>query len=173
MLAKKYSDAGGLLTEEDAKELTANYVKYGEISSEFQKLSAKVNPGEKSEGRIKELSGKLSALRKEIVDLETSYSSLFNHTADTRAQNRAIQWYILHITHVQKSDQNEVSPLFEGETFDDRLDRYYELEENGDELYDIVGGKVATFVSFWYYSSGAVSTEDFERLDADLEEGNV
>ena len=169
MLAKKYSDTGGLLTEEDARELSASYVKYGELSAEFQKISARTKKTDKDEKRIAELSGKLSEVRKGIVDLETAYSSLFNHTADNRAQNRAIQWYILYLTHIQKSDEDEVNPLFEGEDFDQKLDNYYELEESGDELYDLVGGKIATLMSFWYYSSGAVTQEDFENLDRELE----
>jgi len=53
------------------------------------------------------------------------------------------------------------------------LQTYYELEEDGDELYDIVGGKIAALYSFWYYSSGAVSKADFEKLDTDIEEGNI
>ena len=105
--------------------------------------------------------------------LETSYSNLFNHTADVRAENKVIQWYILHLTHIQKSDEDETKPLFEGNDFDQKLQMYYELEENGDEVYDLVGGKIAALYSFWYYSSGVVSLSDFEKLDKDIEEGNI
>ena len=63
--------------------------------------------------------------------------------------------------------------MFEGSDFEQKLQRYYELEEDGDELYDIVGGKVAALYSFWYYSSGAVSKVDFEQLDSDIEAGKV
>ena len=41
MLAKKYSDTGGLLAEEDAKALTEMYIKYGELSQESEKLQIK------------------------------------------------------------------------------------------------------------------------------------
>ena len=41
MLAKKYSDTGGLLAEEDAKALTKMYVKYGELSQESEKIQIK------------------------------------------------------------------------------------------------------------------------------------
>ena len=173
MLAKKYSDTGGLLTEEDAKELSSMYLKFGEKSASFQKLSAKTKPTSVDREKIDKLAGELAILRKQIVDMETSYSSLFNHTADTRAQNKAIQWYILYLTYIQKSDEEETTPLFEGESFEDKLDRFYELEEEGDELYDLVNGKVATMISFWYYSSGAASRADLEQLDADIESGEV
>ena len=162
-----------MLSEEDAQELSGLYLKFGEKSGEFQKLSAKTKPTDTDKKRMDKMSGEIALLRKEIVDMETSYSSLFNHTADTRAQNKAIQWYILYLTFIQKGDEEESTPLFEGENFEDKLDSYYSLEEDGDELYDLVSGKIATMISFWYYSSGAASRADLEQLDADIESGEV
>ena len=174
MLAKKYSDTGGLLAEEDAKALTKMYVEYGELSQEeSERLQIKNVKSEKDKEKISDISGKIAVLRKNIINVETSYSNLFNHTADMRAENKVIQWYILHLTFIQKGDEEEMTPLFEGNDFDDKLQRYYELEEEGDELYDLVGGKIAALYSFWYYSSGAVEKADFEKLDKDIEEGNV
>ena len=173
MLAKKYSDTGGLLAEDDAKALTKMYVRYGELSQESEKLQIKNVKTEKDEVRISEISGEIALLRKDIINVETSYSNLFNHTADVRAENRVIQWYILYLTFVQKEDEDELSPLFDGNDFEQKLQTYYELEEEGDELYDLIGGKIAALYSFWYYSSGAVSKADFEKLDQDIEEGNV
>lgn len=173
MLAKKYSDTGGLLAEEDAKALTKMYIQYGELSQESEKIQIKNSKTEKDEERIKEISGEIAVLRKDIINVETSYSNLFNHTADVRAENKVIQWYILHLSHIQKSDEEEIKPLFAGNDFEQKLQIYYELEENGDELYDLIGGKIAALYSFWYYSSGAVSAADFEKLDKDIEEGNI
>ena len=174
MLAKKYSDTGGLLAEDDAKALTKMYVSYGELSQESEKLNVKTTGRtEKDDARIKEISGEISLLRKDIINVETSYANLFNHTADVRAENKVIQWYILNLTHIQKDDEDSSKPLFEGRDFEDKLQRYYELEEEGDEVYDIIGGKIAALFSFWYYSSGAVTRADFEKLDSDIEEGNI
>ena len=41
MLAKKYSDTGGLLTEEDAKLLTRRYSELGEMQNRYSRLSSK------------------------------------------------------------------------------------------------------------------------------------
>ena len=173
MLAKKYSDTGGLLAEEDAKALTKMYVNYGELSQESEKIQIKSVQTEKDEARLKEISGEIAILRKDIVNVETSYSNLFNHTADVRAENKVIQWYILHLTFIQKDAEDDLDPLFEGNDFEQKLQTYYDLEEQGSDLYDLVGGKIAALFSFWYYSSGAVSTADFEKLDNDIEEGNI
>ena len=173
MLAKKYSDTGGLLAEEDAKALTKMYIRYGELSQESEKKQIKNLKTDEDKKRLEEIAGEIATLRKDIINVETSYSNLFNHTADVRAENKVIQWYILHLTFIQKDDSDDSTPLFEGNDFDKKLQTYYELEENGDELYDLVGGKIAALYSFWYYSSGAVSTADFEKLDNDIEEGNI
>lgn len=174
MLAKKYSDTGGLLAEQDAKSLTAMYIRYGELSQENEKLNVKTSGRtEKDSARIDEISGEIALLKKDIISVETSYSNLFNHTADTRAENKVIQWYILNLTFLQKENEEDTTPLFKGNNFEQKLEAFYELEEEGDELYDIVGGKIAALFSFWYYSSGAVSKSDFEQLDKDIEEGTV
>lgn len=174
MLAKKYSDTGGLLALEDAKSLTTMYVKYGELSQENERIGVKTSGlSDEDKKRINQISGEIALLKKNIIDIETSYANLFNHTADVRAENKVIQWYILNLTFLQKSDQKEVTPLFAGSNFEEKIQTYYDMEEEGDELYDLVGGKVAALFSFWYYSSGAVSLSDFEKLDKDIEEGNV
>jgi hypothetical protein len=174
MLAKKYSDTGGLLAEDDAKALTKMYIKYGELSQENEKLNVKTD-GKTQEDldRMQEISGEIANLKKDIVNVETSYSHLFNHTADIKAENRVIQWYILNLTYLQKDSEQKSVPMFDGNDFESKLERYYEMEEENDPLYSIVGGKIAALYSFWYYSSGIVSKEDFESLDKDIEAGNV
>ena len=173
MLAKKYSDTGGLLAEEDAKALTKMYIRYGELSQESERKNLKSDQTKEDLERLKEITGEIAELRKDIINVETSYSNLFNHTADTRAENKVIQWYILNLTFLQKGDETKTTPMFEGNDFEQKLQGYYEMEEEGDELYDIVGGKIAALYSFWYYSSGAVLRDDFEKLDREIEEGKI
>ena len=101
MLANKYTDTGGLVAEEDAKSLAKSYGKLGEIQSEYTRLSTKTGKKTKEDKeRLAQLLEDIAALRKHIVDTETAYASLFNHTADTKAQNRAIMWYVLNLTYV-------------------------------------------------------------------------
>ena len=128
---------------------------------------------EKDKERIKKLSGRLGETRKEIVDMESNYASLFNHTADSRAQNKAVTWYLLNLSYLRRDNEDHTEPIFKGETFDDKIDEYYRLEEEGSELYDIISSRLATYISFWYYSAGAVTDDDFQNLQKDMDEGNV
>ena len=108
-------------------------------------------------------------LRKRIVDLETSYQNVFNHTADTKAQNKTILFYMLNLASIVSSDGNE-EPMFTGTTPAEREESYYEKDEKGDEIYELAREKLMTFVSFWYFSQNA-GLEDFQKLEEDMEAG--
>ena len=173
MLSKKYSDSGGLMAEEDAKALSRLYMRYAELSNDLTRLTTKPNQTATEKEKIKTRSGKIGEVRKEIVDMETNYASLFNHTADSRAANKAVTWYLLNLSYLRKNEEEEAAPIFKGETFQDKVDEYYRLEEEGSELYHMISSRLATYVSYWYYSAGAVTEEDFKRLQEEIDNGEI
>ena len=173
MLAKKYSDSGGLMSEEDAGDLSRAYIKFGEYTTELTRLTSKSSQTDKDKKKIETLSGKLAETRRDIVDMESSYASLFNHTADSRAANKAVMWYLVNLCYLRKDNEEEIDPIFKGETFQDKVDEYYRLEEEGSDLYYTLSGRLATYVSYWYYSAGAVTDRDFENLQENIDKGEI
>ena len=172
MLAKKYSDSGGLLAEQDAKVLTSKYADLAKFQTDFTRLNTKATKkNKKEETKEAEIIGNIAELRREIVDMETAYASLFNHTADTKAQNRVILWYVLNLTYIARGEEDP-ELFFQGETFEEKEQAYYDLDEVNDELYNLIQGKLATFISYWYFTAG-VTQEDLKQLDKDIEEGNI
>lgn len=171
MLAKKYSDSGGLLTEDDSKELMRLYKELAELQNDLGRLLSKKSKTEKEKEKEGKLTETFAETRKRIVDLETTYQNVFNHTADTKAQNRAVLWYMLNLSHVEDSNGEEL-PLFPGETTEERENSYYEKDESGDEIYDLAREKLMTFVSFWYFSQNATE-EDFASLEKDIDSGDL
>jgi allophanate hydrolase subunit 1 len=172
MLAKKYSDTGGLLSEEDAQLLTRKYTQLAEQQSKYTRLEAKTKKNKKEQDKVDGLLSDLAELRREIVDLETAYSSVFNHTADTKAQNKVILWYLVNLSYYQENEDDDINSFFIGEALEDKIDEYYKIDEEGHDLFDVAKHKLMSFISFWYFSSGA-SKEDFDSLNKDIEEGNV
>tara|TARA_E500000331_G_C17223314_1_gene699163 strand:- start:36 stop:797 length:762 start_codon:yes stop_codon:yes gene_type:complete len=166
MLAKKYSDTGGLLTEGDSQKLIRLYKELGETQNALAKLSQKKKKTENEKKKESELTETFANTRREIVDLETNYQNLFNHTADTKAQNRAILWYMLNLCFIKQDEEER--PLFAGESTEEKEDSYYELEESEDEIFDLAKEKLMTFVSFWYFSQNPAK-EDFENLEQELD----
>jgi len=171
MLAKKYSDSGGLLSEEDSQRLVRSYSELQEVQTNLSKLMTKKEKSSEDEESISSLTEEFAKIRREIVDLETTYQAVFNHTADTKAQNKTILWYLINLAFYKGPDGVE-RPLFLGDDYDTKLDNYYEKDEGGDEIYDLAKEKLMAFVSFWYFSQNTTE-EDFRKLEQDMDNGEV
>jgi len=172
MLAKKYSDTGGLLTEEDAKVLTRRYSELGDLQNKYTRLNSKPKKEKSDEKKISDLLGEMASKRRDIVDMETSYSSLFNHTADSKAQSKVILWYLVNLSYYQENESDDILPFFNAEDSIDKIDQYYDIDENGHEVFDLVKDKLSAILSFWYFSANATK-EDFDSLNEDIDSGNV
>jgi len=170
MLAKKYSDTGGILTEKDAQRLIDLYGELAELEREASTLGIKIGDKipVKSNDKSKEIHGKLALTRRDIVNLESSYQSLFNHTADIKAQNRVILWYIVNLTYVKKEGDEKLRPLFEGDTFEEQVDDYYDQDERGDDLFGVTHPKLAALISYWYFSASPTK-EEFDNLISEIQ----
>ena len=169
MLLNKYTDAGGMMSEGDAKALGKMYGQLAELQTKFTNFKLKTEDPEKFTDKQKEIYEEIANLRRTIATIETNYSSLLNHTADTRAQNKVISWYLLSLTNTE-NEKEELTPFFSGESYDDKKESLYKMEEEENEMLGIVYDKLMAFVSFWYFSVTS-STEDFEELEKDMDEG--
>ena len=90
---------------------------------------------------------------------------MFDHTADIKARNKTITWYLLHLAQKIEGDQDEdeMVPLFNGETYDDKYENYMELDENDDPVYLMSIDKLSSLATIWYMS-GVSNQDDFDRL---------
>lgn len=173
LLAKRFTNDGGVLSEEEKNLYATLYVALFEKQNEFQKLSIK-DESERTETenvRYKEVIAELAELRTQIQDFETAQASLFDQTAENRARNKTILWWVLQLSYIIDDKGNEL-PFFGNGDFDSKLKIYDNMEENGTDFENLVCRKLAYFVSFWYVGR-ASSQEEFEKLAAFTSEETV
>lgn len=168
MLAKKYADTGGAFAEEDAKELVDLYREAGQIEQEMTKAAIKgIDKSNKQEVAKQEgFTRKMAEVKRKIIDLETSYRTLFNHTADVKAQNRVLLWYLTHLTYYKglAIEVPELSLFFKGDTFEEKAEDYYNKDENEDDLFLKAAGKASTVISYWYFSGNNFDKDELDNL---------
>jgi len=172
MLAKKYSDTGGLFSEEDAQDYATRYKNALDQQNEYTRLETVKKRTEKQEARFEDLKNEMALNRKEIVEFESNFQSLFDHTADVKAQNKALMWYCLNLTYVYDEGLDKFVPYFEGEEFEDKIKFYYDLEDSDDEFYLELIKKVSTVIAFWYFNQ-ASTQEEFGELIEKTETGEL
>lgn len=169
MLAKKYSDTGGALSEEDAKRLLTLYKEINDIEKDIAKMSvAGIDRSKKkTKSKIDSYEKQLTEKRREIFDLESDYQALFNHTADVKARNHTMLWYVVNLAYVK--EKSEYKRMFEGETFEERLASFYKKDEEDDEVYNLAGPRISAVISYWYFSGGDITKEIIDDLMKEFE----
>ena len=167
MLAKKYSDSGGLMSEQQAKRLMSLYHDIAEKTNEHGRLSSLQKKTKKVKEQISKLEEEIAEIKREIVDIETSNVSLFNQTAESKAQNATVKWYTINLT--QQEVDGEWENVYEGEEYEDRLESFYEKEDNEDEedIYFEAMGKVVSVLALWFFNQGS-NQQEFDELLAEF-----
>jgi uncharacterized coiled-coil protein SlyX len=172
MLFKKYSDTGGVWSEDEAKNYGKLYREIFDIQNEYARIETADKKTPEQEKRLEELKTSLVEINKKIVNHESTMQNLFDHTADTKAQNRLLLWYALMLTYVQYEDDESPKPFFEGSDFEDKLEDYYEKEDNTDDFYMAMIKKVSTILAFWFFNQ-ASTPEEFNALIEKVEKGDL
>ena len=172
LLAKRFSNDGGIMSDTDKKDYADLYLKLFENQNEIQRLSAV-----KKEERTPEEVAKLESatqedglIKKEIQDFEMAQASLFDQTAENRARNKTILWWVLSISYLEDGDGN-ATPFFSGDSLTEKLASYDLIEEEGTEFQEQVIKKLIYYVSYWYVSSAQTPEEFRELVEALKEEG--
>lgn len=162
MLSNKYKDSGGFVSDETVKEYSKLVVRYLEIEREIVELKS-TKKGAKNKEKIETLEEEYASTQKKIVDLQTYQDSLMSQTADDKAQNELLKWFALNFFYVQKDEEDEPKRYFSGETYEDRLENYYEKEDSDDEFHKQASAKIANVVALWFFRRSK-TPEEFEEL---------
>tara|TARA_B100002019_G_scaffold288307_1_gene301694 strand:+ start:43 stop:1023 length:981 start_codon:yes stop_codon:yes gene_type:complete len=183
MLAKKQLDIGGSLNEEDKLNYAKLYLKLFEKQQNVIRYSAIDSAAmtNDEQERLDKSVSELSVIRKELADFEAAQASIFDHTADVKARNKTITWFLLHLAYYVEgdSDDDSATPLFPGTDYEEKYDTYQELDEDQNEIFVKSIDRLSTISTIWYMS-GIQEQKEFEdvlkqmqkqtSVDANIEE---
>lgn len=166
MIAKQHADLGGQLSEDEKKRYSVLTAKSFHKEQEIQALKASKTQAEMTEDEVLKLTkliNELALAKRELTDFEMMQASVFDHTADTKARNKTLIWYILNLAYFKKGDSEDLEELFPGADFEDKYTSYVDKEEEEDEIYSQCIDKVSSIVTLWYMS-GIDNAEDLTSL---------
>jgi hypothetical protein len=165
LLAKRFSNDGGIFSELDKEEYTKLYVSLFDLQTKFQKLSLKEEPSRNEEEKeeYKSLLKEISKNKEKLQDYEFAQASLFDQTAENRARNKTIMWWVLQLSLIENFDK-KYENLFNGLSFEEKLSAYDSIEDGPENSWEKQAlAKFIYLISFWY--TGRASTqEEFEKL---------
>jgi len=168
LLEKRFENDGGTRSDDENKEYKEIIEKLQSFHKEQSKIldidEKKRTPVQKR--RIKELDSEIKPTRRALRDLQLVEDSLYEETAESRARNKVILWWMLHIAHAEEG--KEEKEFFGTGDFDKKIERYDEIDE-GEDFFDIVvARKFAYYVSFWFVGRPNTQKEFQEMIDLAL-----
>ena len=176
LINKRYSDDGGIFSEAEEKEYSALKLQLLRNEKELQKLEISTPSSdeekEEKDKKASEILFEMTEIRNRMQDFESLREAVFDQTADSRARNKVVLWWILNLSYIKDElEGNEIVPLFKGETYEEKLNSYDNYEDLNVDHINLAMKKFAYFISFWY-NGQANTKEDFDRvkvfLDIDL-----
>jgi hypothetical protein len=172
LMIKKYEKDGGIFTENELERIKNILESLGETQAKLDILDPKEETKELSEEEKKEkenLEAMLKSLRLELMEVENNKNNIFEQTAENRAKNKMLMWWILQLCY--KKEGEIYSPLFGEGSYEQRIAKYDELEEGDDKFLKKVLTKFAYFVSFWY-AGKANTEEEFKNVEDFVDKEN-
>ena len=166
LLEKRYENDGGVFNEYDRDRYVDLYKKIFEKENALQKVALNLENRKEDDktSEMAELYADLTLLRKELQEYEVRYSSLFDQTAENRAKNQTVMWWVLHLGFHKQNEDEEYASVFSGKDYDEKLDSYDEYEDMADLFWDESIKKLIYFVSFWNSGQGS-SPDDFKNAE--------
>jgi hypothetical protein len=169
LIAKRLENDGGDLGEETKKEFTevaGNYYK-ARLEVETLELEVKEKNLDIDKDKLKAAKENLEDVRYKLTDLEYRRNAIYEQSAESKALNKQIFWYLLNCTYWNKGDEkSDFAPYFEGKNFDEKSDSYdlREEQEIGTEFFNELTSKLAFSISYWFNSSNKATQEDIDKL---------
>ena len=110
-------------------------------------------------------------LRQALIDLEQEQASFFNNTAEARAQQKLIQWLVLHLSYFKPTKPEGESDwvlFFTGKTSEEKLACFDSMVEAKDELLNLSNNMLEFLATILASTNGNLSKEDLESFVSTL-----
>lgn len=169
LLAKRFNNDGGILSDPEKEKFSTLYMSLFEKQARASEIENKPKRErtKEEERELEIIIEELNASREQIQEFEMSQASLFDQTAENRARNKTILWWVLNLAY--EKDGDDYKEVFQGADQDEKLASYDRYEEQEDDFIDEMLKKFSYVVSFWFITK-ADSQEELDVLLKSSEE---
>lgn len=157
---------GGTISESEAKEYENNRRNFVEKTIALEKINQKENITAEDNVELAKLKAEISLTELEMQKFELEQIYIFENTAEAKARNGTIQWWLSEIAY-----RNENETFLKGNNFDEKMDWYESLdpENENDAIMLRAGRRFGYLITMWFL--GRINSwEDFYNSDTENKE---
>jgi hypothetical protein len=162
LVFKRYANDGGPLTDKERERLKELRDEARQLEVEF--YSSPVADDPEAQKKKNQALLRINEINLEITNIQNAYADIYDSTAEMKARNDTIEWWILHLLYIEQEGKGYV-PFFGEGTNDELLNKLDAFEDKEDPFEIEVIKKLSYFVSFWFTSRNAVTKIDFDSME--------
>ncbi len=163
ILLNKHLDlTGGVLSDKERDRGEKLRRRHIELEADLARLATTEDGAELK----KKIQDELASIRTEMITLQNANEAVFSQTADARAQRDLSTWFALFLVQIERTD-GRLTPYFEGETYEQKEEFMWQLEEKDDPLYAATLEKIATYV--YWFNKGASTSDEFRKMEEEMQ----
>lgn len=171
MMNKKFGDIGGIFSEKSNKDLTQAVLELVEAKNRIEFYGGAKNLTEAQQEELDQANETYILIQKKIFEENLARQSMFSQSADAKAEEYMIKWFVLNNTYmVSEVDDGDIKKkkeflLFDKQTFEEKEKQlrilFEEIEDTDSENikakkkivedYFVLIGRVVTL---WYNKLG-------------------
>lgn len=164
LLSKRYQNDGGAMSDPEKAQYSKLYLELFKLESDYERLLLKDEKTTEEHSLMEKTLFELADSRRQIQQIEYNQSSLFDQTAENKARNHVIMWWILNLSFIEDQD-GKIDCLFgASSSFEEKLLKYDEIEESSDEFNLKAIRKLTYLLSFWYMGR-ATDEKEFKKVE--------
>ncbi len=157
VLEKQYSNDGGMFSEKEKKYRAELVTKLISFREDYEKLGVEPDNKEKKDVILKEM----VEIQEELRNFEMFQQRLFDNTAESWAESKALMWWMFTLSHIEKN--GDIEPMFQGQTYEEKLKSLDKYEDGDWDFYKKVIERFQFLVTFWTRHKEA-KPEDFDEV---------
>jgi len=167
MLSKKMGNLGGLASKEDSDRLQTLMMENIEAARVVQFYGEAKKLDKEQQEKLKNAQEDFVNTQKEIHEYQELIRDQFSQTADAKAEQRLIEWFVFNFSFYEDiiEDKKGLFPIFQGETFDDKREFYLGISEDklesedsdilkAKEIFDASYETLIRVISIWFNKMG-------------------
>lgn len=178
MLNKKLGDIGGTSSKLMEDIVNKAFFDNIECAKVIEFYEGRDDLDEEQSAKLEEAKELFISSRKTIDNFESSFREQYNQTAEAKAEQKIIEWFIFNFSYFEEESNNgnkEIFPLFIGNNYDEKRSHYLELCEDIDEIedstilknktvFDQCFTKLVVVANIWYNKLGKTQEEIDEKI---------
>jgi vacuolar-type H+-ATPase subunit I/STV1 len=165
-VSRDITNDGGVFSEDQKKQIEKATEELKSLVEEKKEIEEKEKQSKKDKERLSELMKEIESKVDVVEEVQMVSNRLFDHTAESYARNRLINWWLVHLLYEEKDDSFE--PFFGKGDEDSKFDQYDEYEDSDDpdesEFFESLTKRAVNLVVFWYMSDNPTE-ETFKQID--------